>query len=228
MKLQSPTPVPNYVVLEGADGVGKSTIAKLLVERLQKVDAPSAHTREPTHTTLWGQMIREWASKGMRAEPGTELMWFMLDRIEHMRLVAPWLAQGVLVVQERTFISTAVYQSIKTGIDPRTICDMHQPFALWPATVVYLECDQELAAARLKEARGADAFEADVEFQTALIETYPGVLAYCKESGVDVVTINTGERNPQQTVEDVWEELCSIRNPVIAAVRAQRRLVNGD
>ena len=47
-----------FIVLDGPDGCGKSTQAKLLVEWLQKEDVPSISFRDPGDTAI-GEKIRQ-------------------------------------------------------------------------------------------------------------------------------------------------------------------------
>lgn len=51
--------IPNLVVIEGPDGVGKTTIAKSIVENLNAQDIKAKYVKEPGGTSLIGQAIRQ-------------------------------------------------------------------------------------------------------------------------------------------------------------------------
>ena len=99
------------VVLEGFEGVGKSTQVKLLVERIQNAGTPCVSVREPGGTSI-GNAIRDllldprWV-----LDPGTEALLFMASRAQLVHhVIRPALATGTWVVADRFFLSTYAYQ----------------------------------------------------------------------------------------------------------------------
>jgi dTMP kinase len=51
-----------FIVIEGPNGVGKTTVAASLAERLQRHSSPVHVTREPSHSAL-GELIRSSTSR---------------------------------------------------------------------------------------------------------------------------------------------------------------------
>jgi dTMP kinase len=107
------------VVVEGSDGTGKTTIAQGVVDRLAASDVPVHQTTEPTHGPF-GKLLRERQAEGRRYTPLEEYWLFMLDRAEHGRTLLPLLAQGKVVVSDRYWHSTWVYQ-IPQIVKPRSM-----------------------------------------------------------------------------------------------------------
>ncbi|MCK5940692.1 MAG: dTMP kinase [Planctomycetes bacterium] len=101
-----------YVALDGPDGCGKSTQAAALVHWLEAQGADALHVREPGSTPV-GEALRELllAPATGELQPISEVLLFSAARAELLqRVVRPALAAGRVVVAERCYLSTAVYQ----------------------------------------------------------------------------------------------------------------------
>jgi dTMP kinase len=105
-----------FIVFEGADGAGTTTQAKALVERLRGMGIPVQLTAEPTYGPV-GAMIRA----NLRANVD-DLSWrvmthlFAADRCWHIENeIRPLLEQGTVVVCDRFYHSTVVYQGLAEG-----------------------------------------------------------------------------------------------------------------
>lgn len=101
-----------YVALDGPDGCGKSSQAAALAAFLQQNGHDALHVREPGSTPV-GEALRELLLSNDTGElqPITEVLLFSAARSELVqRVVAPALRAGRVVVAERCYLSTAVYQ----------------------------------------------------------------------------------------------------------------------
>ena len=101
-----------YVTLDGPDGCGKSSQAKALVAWLNAEGADVVHVREPGSTPV-GEALRDLllAPDTGELQPITEVLLFSAARAELMqRVIAPARVRGAIVVSERCYMSTAVYQ----------------------------------------------------------------------------------------------------------------------
>jgi len=108
-----------FIVLEGGDGVGKSTQAALLSSFMDARGIPHVLTREPGGTPV-GEAIREIllgrADFDMPAE--TELLLMLAARATFVRdVVRPALAEGKVVLADRFSLSTLAYQGYGRGLD---------------------------------------------------------------------------------------------------------------
>ena len=100
------------IAVEGGDGAGKSTQARLLGEWLEQQGYAVRHTREPGGTTL-GQAIRELLLHGAdgSVSPRAEALLFAADRAHHVStLVRPALERGEVVLTDRYLDSSVAYQ----------------------------------------------------------------------------------------------------------------------
>lgn len=102
-----------YILFEGLDSTGKSSVAKLMSELLTQNGIKNINTFEPGGD--WNQLsvlIRSLCKdKRWNLEKESNLFIFMMDRIEHFRkVVEPNLKKGITVIQDRGSPSTIAYQ----------------------------------------------------------------------------------------------------------------------
>jgi dTMP kinase len=101
-----------FIVFEGLDGAGKSTLIRGLKTHLQTLGLPSVVTREPGGTPL-GEEIRSQLLRieGDTPVPRAELLLYEAARAQHVdRVIRPNLAQGVWVLCDRFTESTLAFQ----------------------------------------------------------------------------------------------------------------------
>ena len=106
-----------YIVLEGPDGCGKSTQAELLSSWLRERGEDVLHLREPGSTTL-GEGLRQVLLDPASGDlsPLSEALLFTAARAELVRtVIAPALEAKKLVVVERCYLSSWVYQGLALG-----------------------------------------------------------------------------------------------------------------
>jgi dTMP kinase len=114
-----------FIVLEGADGVGKTTQVALLSAWMEESGLPHVVAREPGGTPV-GEAIRSIvlgrADLDMPAE--SELLLLLAARAAFVRdVVLPALDGGRTVVADRFSLSTLAYQGYGRGLDERLIRD---------------------------------------------------------------------------------------------------------
>lgn len=108
-----------FIALEGGEGAGKSTQARLLETWLADLGHAVLLTREPGGT-LVGSALR-----GLLLDPSTgdisartEVLVYAADRAEHVHAVLePALAQGQIVITDRYVDSTLAYQGAGRAVD---------------------------------------------------------------------------------------------------------------
>ena len=141
------TPPPLFIVIEGIDGTGKSTQARLLADWLRSQGRETVVSREPTDGP-WGRKLRESAATG-RLSPQDELDYFLKDRREHVEtLIRPSLAEGKVVILDRYYFSTMAYQGCR-GFDPNEIRARNEAFAPRPDLLLILDLEVDAALARI-------------------------------------------------------------------------------
>lgn len=145
-----------FIVIEGADGTGKSTQAALLGEFLKRRDFDVVVTREPTDGLI-GQMIRKVLAGELKVSPRALALLFTADRAEHVEnVIQPALDQGKVVISDRYYYSTVVYQSAQ-GVEREWLSQMNS-FVPEPDLVIVLDFPPADAADRIKD-RQKEVFE---------------------------------------------------------------------
>lgn len=200
-----------FLVVEGPDGVGKTTQAKALAAWLRDLGLSVRQLREPTDGE-WGQRIRRAARDHTRPDdPLEEVRWFVEDRREDvMQNILPALAQGTTVVLDRYFYSTAAYQGAR-GVDVDLILAQNREFAPEPDLCLFLLCDVTVARERIGVRGDHDAFEA-LEYQRRVAETF-GQLIARPDTGPHAV-IQTG-----RPFADVTTDIIAAVRPLLFAGR---------
>ncbi|MEM4481664.1 MAG: dTMP kinase [Desulfurococcaceae archaeon] len=137
-----------FIVLEGIDGSGKTTIAKALAESLSKRGFKALYTYEPTDSDVVLAIRGKY--RGLR-DPYIDSLAFALDRLIHLKLeVEPALSKGFIVISDRYLYSSVAYQSA-CGAPADWILEINK-WALTPDIALYLDVSPEEAIARKKGA----------------------------------------------------------------------------
>lgn len=151
-------------MLEGADGCGKSSQARALCSWLDERGRAPLHVREPGSTPV-GEALRRLllAPETGDLEPISEALLFFAARAELVRnVIAPAVTAGRVVIAERSYLSTVVYQGFagdgSVGAD--WLFDLarqvHGDFL--PDRIFVLDVDAEVGANR-RSRRVADRIE---------------------------------------------------------------------
>ena len=145
-----------FVVLEGVEGAGKSTQARMLAEWLESCGISFTLTREPGGTEV-GESIRSVVQDQLELSipPETELLLYLAARTAFVQEVAlPVLERGELLIADRFSLSTYAYQGYGRGLDLDAVRGMDR-FAsggLEPDIYLVLDLPVEEGRARQKTA----------------------------------------------------------------------------
>jgi dTMP kinase len=206
--LKKVKPLPGHlIVIEGTDGVGRSTQIELLRPWLE-LEGHAVSSTGWTRSPLLAETINE-------AKAGHELtvMTFSLlyaadfaDRLEHQ--IIPALKAGFIVVADR-YMYTAFARNMVMGADPAWTRQLFG-LALVPDLVLYLEIDIEHLVPRVLAGKGMDYWESGMHlalgidlfdsfqrYQRRLIEEYNSL---ARE--FDFVRVDA-----RRSIEDIQTEL---------------------
>jgi dTMP kinase len=108
-----------FISLEGPDGGGKSTQARLLVDYLKGRGLNVLLTREPGGTPIGDQIRRTLMDLGNTGmDPRTEILLFSASRAQIVhQVIRPHLEANGVVVCDRFYDSTLAYQGYGHGLD---------------------------------------------------------------------------------------------------------------
>jgi len=143
-----------FIVLDGPDGCGKTTQAKLLAQWLQEQGVPTELFRDPGGTAI-GEKIRQILlnPEHIAMSTSTEVMLYMAARAQlWAEKIAPALKNNKCVLLDRWLSSTCAYQGYAGGFGMEKIVKiatdcLERP---WPDLTIILDVDLETGANRLK------------------------------------------------------------------------------
>jgi dTMP kinase len=137
-----------FICLEGLDGCGKTTQAKLLVRRLKR-SCDAFYTAEPSRGNI-GRFIKKHCLHGGKRSSGVvEALLFAADRFDHVEnTVLPALNKGRVVVSDRYVYSSLAYQGT-TGLELEWIQKINE-HAVRPDLAIFIDVEPETVVQRLK------------------------------------------------------------------------------
>ena len=111
-----------FLVLEGPEGAGKSTLGAALAARMRELGLEPVLVREPGGTPAAEHVRRAFLDPESRFEPASELLYVTAARANLVHeVIRPALALGRIVISDRFDLSTAAYQGAGRGIDRATV-----------------------------------------------------------------------------------------------------------
>jgi dTMP kinase len=137
-----------FICVEGLDGCGKTTQAKLLVRRLRR-SCDAVYTAEPSSGKI-GRFIKRHCLHGDKRVSGVvEALLFAADRFDHVQnTVLPALKRGRVVVSDRYVYSSLAYQGA-TGLELDWIERINE-HAVRPDLAIFIDVKPETVVQRLK------------------------------------------------------------------------------
>ena len=163
LKKDQPAPKRAFITLEGIDGCGKSTQARLLAAALEQAGREVLALREPGGVRI-SEKIRALLLDPANAEMSNtcELLLYEAARAQLVaEVVAPALAAGKMVVCDRFYDSTTAYQGHANGMDLRLVGQANAIAVggCHPTLTLVYDVDPAVAAAR-RASREEDRLEA--------------------------------------------------------------------
>lgn len=114
-----------FIVLEGIEGSGKTTVAKKIEESLTNLGFDVVITREPGGVSSAEDIRNNIMNHNL--DEVAELLLFLAARREHLvKKVLPLLSEGKIVICDRFMYSSLAYQGYGRGIDVEEILNLHK------------------------------------------------------------------------------------------------------
>lgn len=208
-----------FITFEGCEGCGKSTQARLLYKRLQRLHITAVLTREPGGTPL-GKRIRNIlkVNREFAISPEAELLLFAACRAQLVRdIIRPALKEGKVVICDRFADSTTVYQGYGRGLELKIIEQLNRVATerLKPDITVLIDIKPELSLQRKLNPED-DRFEReDLAFHRRIREGYLELAGRERERWFVI----DGNRSIGEIQRAIWNKINSalVRRQFISA-----------
>lgn len=168
-----------FIALEGGEGAGKSTQARLLIAALAERGIPADLTREPGGTPgaeAIRALLLDPPGEGWGAE--AEALLFAAARSDHVaKRIKPALERGEWVISDRFVDSSRAYQGGAGELGDATIVALHEigSGGLRPDLTILLQASEDAVAERLRERDGdnSDAIGGrDADYHRAVAQAF--------------------------------------------------------
>lgn len=148
-----------FITIEGPEGAGKTTQARLLYEHLRPT-YPVLYTREPGGTRVGERIRMLLLDEGHREmSPQTEMLLFAASRAQFVsEVVEPALREGRLVLSERYVDASLAYQGYARGLGVDVVRQVNAVATrgLMPDLTVLIDINAEEGLARARRAAGKE------------------------------------------------------------------------
>jgi dTMP kinase len=202
------------VVIEGLDGAGTTTQARLLGESLRAAGRSVHVTAEPSPGPV-GVLVRQVLTRRVvgrdagELDPGAVALLFAADRLDHVATeIEPKLAAGVDVVSDRYALSSLAYQGLTTG-DAAWVEAVNGRAAA-PDLIVFLRARAGVALRRRRAASlDPELYEVQA-FQRRVARSYERGIRRLRALGQRVEVLD-GERPVEEVARAVRDAVARLR-----------------
>lgn len=200
-----------FITLEGPDGSGKTTQIQLLQEYFTSQKYEVVLTREPGGTRI-SEQIRGIILDVNNSEMSnmTELLLYTSARAQLVdEVIRPALEEGKVVICDRFYDSSAVYQGIARGMGIDTVYELNEAAlqGVIPDITFLMDMDAEEGIRRKKKQAELDRMEMEgVAFHQKVVEGYR-MLAKKNPDRIKIVNAMDSIQNIQQTIRTQIDQL---------------------
>jgi len=183
-----------FICVEGLDGCGKTTQAKILVRKLRKIGYNAVYTAEPSRGKI-GRFIKRYCLHGgKRVSSIVEALLFAADRYEHVETeIIPALKDGKIVVSDRYMYSSLAYQGA-VGLSLDWIRKINE-HAVTPNLAIFIDVEPDTVIKRLKPKKSV---MENLETQRKVREVYLKFV----ENG-ELVRVN-GNKSKNEVADEIF------------------------
>ena len=196
-----------FISFEGIDGSGKSTQAKLLIERLNSISIETCFVREPGGTKI-SEEIRNILldDRAEEISSRTEALLMCASRAQLTKnIITPELQAGKWVIADRYSDSTLAYQGGGRGIDLDWLVRLNNfaTFGIEPDVTFYIDIDPNIGLQRRKNISADRIESAGLEFQNEIRNKYLEIIDNFSNRCVLV----DGKLSIKEISHLVWKEI---------------------
>ena len=189
------------IVLEGIDQCGKTTISKLLKNKLEELNLKTIIQTFPDKSTLIGNVINSYLQGNTKLSPQESHLLYSLNRHEKKNFMEDKLYNNYNIICDRYIFSGIAY-SLANGLD-YDFCSNTEQYLIKPDLIFYFDISISETNKRRKSLK-TDIYETS-NFQSKVKE------AYSKIKNNDWIIINA-EQTPEEITNIILKHILNIKN----------------
>lgn len=151
-----------FIVIEGPDGSGKTTISKELKKRLREVYSKVYLIKEPSDniTGIFSKNFMDYIDINNFFDNISLSLIFAADRYYNQKLIKEKLEDDYIIISDRYFYSAFIYQSIGNKIDIEWLKNIYR-YIIKPDITFIIDADDDIIIKRLSKRRKLNLYEKD-------------------------------------------------------------------
>ena len=191
-----------FIALEGGEATGKTTTAKALKERLEKENYEVIITREPGGIPS-AEAIRE-TIMDYAVDAKTELLLYLAARREHLvNKVIPALEAGKIVITDRFYLSSLVYQGHARGLGMDTVRELNDFVCdIYPDLNIVIDLPVQISMQRKQHVE--DINRLDLEGEAFHKKVEEGYRMLCADNRDKIVVVD-GTKPMEEMIEAIYQ-----------------------
>ena len=194
-----------FITIEGPEGSGKSTVANIIVRRLEQLGYDVVHTREPGGTPISESIRNVILDKNNTSMDGrTEALLYAASRRQHLvEKIWPALKEGKIVLCDRFLDSSLAYQGYARGLGYDEVLNINL-FATentYPDLTLFFVIEPEAGLQRIAKNKNREVNRLDLEKLPFHQKVYDAFIELSKKFPERYVTIDAS-----QSLEDVIKD----------------------
>ena len=202
-----------FIVFEGCDGSGKTTISQGVYNKLLELEYPVIYTREPGGIDI-SEQIRDIIldPQNTTMDDRTEALLYAASRRQHLiEKVLPAIEDNKIVICDRFVYSSLVYQGYARGIGVDEVWKIND-FAIegrLPSRTIFLDIKPEVGLARISNREFKDRLDQEsISFHSRVYDGYKEINKRF-ESNIEIFDAN---RTPEVIIDEISQYIVELIN----------------
>ncbi|NLY62702.1 MAG: dTMP kinase [Erysipelothrix sp.] len=200
-----------FITFEGPDGSGKTTISKLVYEKLSQLGYDALYTREPGGIGI-SESIRDIILdvKNVNMDTRTEALLYAASRRQHLvEKIIPAINANKIVICDRFIDSSLAYQGFARNIGVEEVLHINE-FAIegrFPDVTLFLDISAQEGLNRIEGRSFKDRLDLEsIDFHNRVYEGYQLVLNKYK----DRMVVIDAEKSIEAIVDEAVEVIIQV------------------
>jgi len=194
-----------FIAIEGTDGSGKSTQAKLLADKLTMAGHKVHLTFEPTKGHI-GKLLRSILTGQIKADQAAIAGLFLADRLDHLLNeedgLVKKMSEGYTVVSDRYYFSSYAYHGVYVDMDWVIASNKMCAQILRPDLNIFVDVPPDACMQRIIANRETAELYETSEILEKVRNNY--IQAFSKLKDAESIAIIDGNKSIDLVAADIW------------------------